>query len=1018
MRLRRFLYIGMCVFLSQVYSAQAVFVDGANAVDLIGQYMENDGVTVDYSGSNANDSPGLYGLGQPGYQQAFDLINHRFFVVDSLNHRVLVFNLNPSNQLIDKTPDYVLGQPTLYKDTATTTQSGLNTPRSVAFDSVNQRLFVADYVNDRVLVYDVSTITNVENAIYVLGQTNFISDIATSTQSGMFGPVGLAYDSANQRLFVSQTSHCITVYNVATSTIANGMNAINVLGQSTFTGNTSAMTQSRLNTPIALEYDGASKLFVADSVNSRVIVYDVAAITNGENAINVLGQSSFVTATSTPTQNQLHVPYGISYDTVGKRLFVSDRTDNRVVVYDVNAITNGENAVNVLGQSNFTNSTATTTQTGLARPQAVTYESSNNLLYVSEFDNNRIVAYDVNSIVDGEAAVDLIGHYMENDGITPDYTKSSVNSSPGLYGLSSGVVYSNALDTLNHRLFSAENGNGRILVFNLDSSNRLIDKTPDYVLGQSTFFYTSSARTQASIGNVTGLAIDVSGQRLFVSQGTGNRITVFDIASITNGENAISVLGQADFSASGAALTQSGLSRSQGLTYDATNQRLFVADYLNNRVLVYDVASITDGENAINVLGQANFTSSVSTSTQSGMSTPYGLAYDDERRLLFVTNSNHRVLVYDVASITDGENAINVLGQSTFTGNTSATTRSGMNSPRALAYDSVNKRLFVSDTNNQRVLVYDVSSINDGENAINVIGQSDFTSAVSLFTQSNMVTPGAIVLDVVNQLAYVRNTSRMSIFSVASIGGELSTSTSSSTDESTANNFVTLLVTGTSTGTSTVQLDITGGTATAVTDYSSSDPITITIPPGIYDGTASTSIAITLPTLVQDSLVETGGETITFSLINPNNVIIEDSNADTVIQSSYTYTITDDDVASVVSTTTSNTVTAIIGPIGGSAPVSVPVIRNSATTKASPQVFTRTLKLNSKGVDVKDLQKFLNSQGFSVAKKGPGSKGKETTLFGPATKAAVIKFQKAYRVTPANGVVGEKTRGKVEEVVK
>ena len=66
--------------------------------------------------------------------------------------------------------------------------------------------------------------------------------------------------------------------------------------------------------------------------------------------------------------------------------------------------------------------------------------------------------------------------------------------------------------------------------------------------------------------------------------------------------------------------------------------------------------------------------------------------------------------------------------------------------------------------------------------------------------------------------------------------------------------------------------------------------------------------------------------------------------------------------------------------------------------------------------DVKELQKFLNSNGFVVAKTGPGSTGKETTLFGPATKAAVLKFQIAKKIKGANGHFGPATRGVVNRM--
>jgi peptidoglycan hydrolase-like protein with peptidoglycan-binding domain len=72
--------------------------------------------------------------------------------------------------------------------------------------------------------------------------------------------------------------------------------------------------------------------------------------------------------------------------------------------------------------------------------------------------------------------------------------------------------------------------------------------------------------------------------------------------------------------------------------------------------------------------------------------------------------------------------------------------------------------------------------------------------------------------------------------------------------------------------------------------------------------------------------------------------------------------------------------------------------------------FARDLKLGSTGADVKRLQEFLNANGFVIAESGPGSPGNETTTFGRATKAALIKYQESVGITPASGNFGPKTR--------
>ncbi len=78
----------------------------------------------------------------------------------------------------------------------------------------------------------------------------------------------------------------------------------------------------------------------------------------------------------------------------------------------------------------------------------------------------------------------------------------------------------------------------------------------------------------------------------------------------------------------------------------------------------------------------------------------------------------------------------------------------------------------------------------------------------------------------------------------------------------------------------------------------------------------------------------------------------------------------------------------------------------------------KNLKLGMNDSDVKLLQQILNNLGFTVAGKGAGSLGKETTLFGPATKAAVIKWQKAYGVSPQSGYFGPLSRETMQKIVK
>jgi nitrogen fixation protein FixH len=99
-----------------------------------------------------------------------------------------------------------------------------------------------------------------------------------------------------------------------------------------------------------------------------------------------------------------------------------------------------------------------------------------------------------------------------------------------------------------------------------------------------------------------------------------------------------------------------------------------------------------------------------------------------------------------------------------------------------------------------------------------------------------------------------------------------------------------------------------------------------------------------------------------------------------------------------------------IAPLSGSSSGGRPMVISQTTTVggtvtstttstvgSTKYVFARNLKVGSSGADVLQLQKFLNSNGFIIARTGAGSTGKETTLYGAATKAAVKAFQEKYR---------------------
>jgi YVTN family beta-propeller protein len=88
----------------------------------------------------------------------------------------------------------------------------------------------------------------------------------------------------------------------------------------------------------------------------------------------------------------------------------------------------------------------------------------------------------------------------------------------------------------------------------------------------------------------------------------------------------------------------------------------------------------------------------------------------------------------------------------------------------------------------------------------------------------------------------------------------------------------------------------------------------------------------------------------------------------------------------------------------------------STTPAGAEPLLTKDMTLGVIDPQVAILQHFLNTHGFSIANKGVGSRGKESTYFGSQTKKAVAAYQKAKGITPAAGFLGAVTRANINAI--
>lgn len=401
----------------------------------------------------------------------------------------------------------VIGQVTFTSQISGVSSTQLGSAAGLAF--ANDTLFVADAnrlgllpINNRVLLF-----TNVSQnfpqpsapigiytgrcpvcvgqASVVLGQPDFTTAAPTRTQTGMNLPLGVASDG--RILAVADTANNrVLIWN---SIPANaGQPADLVLGQTDFTSlGPVVVTASTFRAPQGVWVQNG-KLFVADTQNNRVLIWNSIPTKNNQPADLVLGSPNFTTIPQqdltknflTAAANTLLTPVSVSSD--GTRLFVSDLGFNRVLIWSSIPTQNQQAADVEIGQKDF--ATAIPNDTSSLCPSNGT-DSNNNptypgrcaatlnfprfalsdgtRLYIADGGNNRVLIY--NTIPTGNAArADVIlGQPDEGSDVV---TSNSGTFNPNLAQSASTTLptpTSLAWDGAN--LYVADPSDYRVLVF-------------------------------------------------------------------------------------------------------------------------------------------------------------------------------------------------------------------------------------------------------------------------------------------------------------------------------------------------------------------------------------------------------------------------------------------------------------------------------------------------------------------------------------------------------------------------
>ena len=284
----------------------------------------------------------------------------------------------------------------------------------------------------------------------VLGQLSFTSNQSGTTVSSLNSPSGVAIDPTTGKLFVADRYNNRVLRWDSISKMENGSPAEAIFGQSDFITSSSDLSASKFNDPLRVFVDSSGSLWVSDYLNNRVLRFDSASFkTTGSSADGVLGQQSFTTNTSGTSANKMKGPIGVFVDG-GGRLWVSDRLNHRVLRFDnASSKSNGANADGLLGQPDFTTGMSGLSATKMNRPMGV-YVDSEDYLWVCEDDNNRAIRFDnASSKLNGAAADGVLGQPDFNTNLKK-YSRDGMSNLRGVFGDAAGRLY--LVDESNHRV--------------------------------------------------------------------------------------------------------------------------------------------------------------------------------------------------------------------------------------------------------------------------------------------------------------------------------------------------------------------------------------------------------------------------------------------------------------------------------------------------------------------------------------------------------------------------------------
>jgi uncharacterized protein (TIGR03437 family) len=343
----------------------------------------------------------------------------------------------------------------------------------------------------------------------VLGQPDFISNNSTLTATGMRSPSAIATDGKvvvvadtdNNRVLIWQSLPRVS-----------GQPADNVIGQPDMTHNGTSVppTATSLRGPSGV-WIGDGKLYVADTQDDRILIYNKIPATNNVAADVVIGEPNFTTFiepdltqnNATPTASNMQNPVSVTTD--GTRMFVTDLAQSRVLIWNTIPTTNGAAADVAVGQPNLTSAVSNNSFT----VNSTAVDADSNPTDVTTVLCQSNAAYAISLGQTGATAVDT------TTGTTVYPPRCAATLSLPRFALSDGT-----------RLFIADGGNDRVMVYNTIPTQS--GQPADAILGEPDEFSDNTGQNpDGTDAFQTPVSLAFDGLNLYVGDTYNRRVLIY-----------------------------------------------------------------------------------------------------------------------------------------------------------------------------------------------------------------------------------------------------------------------------------------------------------------------------------------------------------------------------------------------------------------------------------------------------------------------------------------------------------